>query len=68
MTPLESRLRDIGLTSQLEARERLLILTPEGGSPPTGARRHDIVRLAREEGFTHVALEIDPDGAALSRD
>jgi hypothetical protein len=68
MTSLNARLREQGLTCRIESRDRLLILTPQADAPPLGPARLDIVRIAQEEGYTHVALELDPDGAALSRD
>lgn len=68
MTRLAERLRERGLTCRIEARERLAVLVVDGEHPPMGQERADVLRLARDEGFTHVALELDPDGASLSRD
>ena len=65
MTSLETMLRENGLTCRVETRERLAIIVPERGS--TLPARAEILRSAREAGFTHVAVELDPDGAALSR-
>lgn len=63
---LSERLRERGISCRVEIRDRLVILIPgEGG---VSISRTEVLRLAREEGFTHVALELDPDGAALPRD
>jgi hypothetical protein len=68
MTDFAARLNDRGMDYRVEVRERLAILVPDLESPPDAERRREILKLAREEGFTHVALELDPDGAALPRD
>ena len=65
MTSLEQRLHDRGMNYRVETRDRLVVLIPDGSGPPV---RADLLELAREEGFTHVALELDPDGAALPGD
>ena len=61
---LTSRLQQHGIVCRIEARDRLAIIVAANNSFPVGARA-DVLRLAKEEGFTHVALELDPDGAAL---
>ena len=53
---------------RVEVRDRLVIVIPKDDSARGADRRKEILKLAREAGFTHVALELDPDGAALSRD
>lgn len=68
MSNLAARLSERGIACRVEARERLAILIPPDDSPPLAECRADLLKLAREEGFTHIALELDPDGAALSRD
>ena len=62
---LTSRLEQHGITCRIETRDRLAILIPASDSLPLTIARADVLRLAKEEGFTHVALELDPDGAAL---
>ena len=68
MTDFAARLREQGPGYRVEVRERLAILVPDTGTSPDAERRREILKVAREEGFTHVAVELDPDGAALSRD
>jgi hypothetical protein len=67
---LEMRLRDAGIACRLEARDRLLIvISADGaGAPLTREHRGRVLDLARGDGFTHVAVELDPRGAPLSRD
>jgi hypothetical protein len=60
------RLREHGVACRVEIRDRLAVLIPDADDVPIS--RADVRRLAREAGFTHVALELDPDGAALPRD
>lgn len=67
MSNLAARLRERGIECRVEVRDRLAILIP-ADSPSVAENREDVLRLAREEGFTHVAMELDPDGAAFSRD
>ena len=62
-----------GLRCAIESRGALAVLTPLAGAErlaDDGVRR-EVVALARECGFSHVALELldcSPDGAALRRD
>lgn len=63
MTDLVARLSEQGTGYRVEVRERLAILVPMTESSPDAERRKEILKLAREDGFTHVALELDPDGA-----
>ena len=65
---LAARLRDAGFSCRVEARERLAIVIPLPGSPLLPGDRTRVLQLAREEGFTHVAIELDPDGATLPGD
>lgn len=65
---LAARLRDAGLSYRVEARERLAIVIPLPGSSLSAGDRTRVLQLARDEGFTHVAIELDPDGATLSGD
>jgi hypothetical protein len=62
---LTSRLAQGGITCRIEVRDRLAIIVATPDFLPTAAVRADVLRVAKEEGFTHVALELDPDGAAL---
>jgi hypothetical protein len=62
---LTSRLAQHGFTCRIEARDRLAIIVAAPDFLATAAVRGEVLRLAKEEGFTHVALELDPDGAAL---
>ena len=70
MTPeLERRLRDAGIACRVEIRDRLAILIPDVPSESVSRdERLRALRIAREEGFSHAAIEIDPDVAAVSRD
>lgn len=65
---LEARLSEIGMTCRVEARDRLALLIPAGDLALDADLRARIVRMARTEGFTHVAMEIDPDRASLPGD
>lgn len=65
---LAAGLRDAGLRCRVEARERLAIVSPLPGSPWRAGDRTRVLQLARDEGFTHVAIELDPDGATLPGD
>lgn len=67
-THLESRLRHAGLSCRVEARERMALVIPATTTLIAPGDRHRILQLARGEGFTHVAVELDPDGAALPGD
>jgi hypothetical protein len=63
MSALETLLREHGMECHVEVRDRLAILVPD--SMPGIPDRKRVVELARASGFTHVAVELDPDGAAL---
>ena len=65
MTKFEQRLRERGMPCRAETRDRLAILIPDGDCI---LRRRDVIEIARAEGFTHVAVELDPDVAALPLD
>jgi hypothetical protein len=74
---LEEALRRLGVSGRVEARERLALLVPRAGIAvlADAAARRQAASLAREHGFTHLALELldDPadgrgDGAAVHRD
>ena len=62
---LTTRLQQHGITCRIEERDRLAIIVAHQNSFSAAAARAEVLRLAKEEGFTHVALELDPDGAAL---
>lgn len=64
---LESRLRTEGISCRVEARDRLAILIPD--APAVLDREHRVraLQLAREDGFTHVTVELDPVGATIPR-
>ena len=71
MTRLESQLRDSGVDCRVEVRDRLAILVPEksrGVQRLSAEQRRQVLQLAKSEGFTHVAVELDPVGAALPGD
>lgn len=68
MSNLAARLREQGIVCRVEQRDRLAILIPSADSLSLAEKREDVLKHAREEGFTHVAMELDPDGATLSRD
>ena len=65
---LEQRLRDEGFACRAEVRDRLVILVPGETADLAREERVRVTRLALAEGFTHVAVELDPDGASLPRD
>ena len=58
---LESGLRSMGMVCAVEARDRLAVLVPSGDVSRFADAdfRRDVVRLAQEHGFTHIALELD---------
>lgn len=63
---LERQLRENGVACRVEARERLVILVPDhDAGRMTVDDRMRVLRMAREHGFTHVSLELDPDVAPL---
>jgi hypothetical protein len=66
--PLEERLREVGLDCCVEARDRLAVLIPTDAGSFKGSDRSRAIQLAREAGFSHVAVELDPAGATFSRD
>lgn len=68
MTRLESQVRESGVACRVEARDRLAIVVPESGVQLSAEQRRQILQLAKSEGFTHVAVELDPVGAALPGD
>ena len=68
MTRLESHVRESGMECRVEVRDRLAILVPEHGGQLSAEQRRQILQLAKSEGFTHVAVELDPVGAALPGD
>ena len=70
MTRLESHVREFGVDCRVEVRDRLAILIPEEsrGSRLSADQRRQVLQLAKSEGFTHVAVELDPDVAALPGD
>ena len=68
MTRLESQVRESGVDCRVEVRDRLAIVVPESGVQLSAEQRRQILQLAKSEGFTHVAVELDPVGAALPGD
>ena len=70
MTRLESHVREHGIDCRVEVRDRLAILIPEnrGTGRLTAEQRRQVLVLAKGDGFTHVAVELDPAGAALPGD
>ena len=66
---LEVQLRGNGIACRVEARDRLAILVPDhGAGRMTAEDRLRILKTAREHGFSHVSLELDPDVAAFPGD
>lgn len=68
---LELAMRNAGVSCRVEARDRLAIVVPErseNGFTLSADDRARIIELARDAGFTHVAVELDPAGAPLSGD
>jgi hypothetical protein len=66
---LELRLRGAGIACHLEFRDRLVILVPDPGSQPLSKEdRLRALQLSREEGFSHAAIELNPDVAAFPGD
>lgn len=69
---LARALREIGVVVEVEPRDRLAVLVPMSGidvaSLADDGVRRQAVALAKREGFTHVALEIRPVRAPISRD
>lgn len=64
---LQSLLCEAGIRCRVEVRDRLAIVIPES----EGISRDDrllLIQMARGQGFTHVAIELDPDGAPLPGD
>lgn len=59
---LERALRDAGVSCTVEARERLAVLVPSGGSALADLadpeRRRETFALAVAHGFTHLAVEL----------
>jgi hypothetical protein len=69
MHPLEARLRSEGIGCRVEQRDRLVILIPdEPARVLTRVDRLRALQLAREAGFSHLAIELDPGVAALPGD
>lgn len=56
-----------GMDGAVRAEERLAIFLPRDPALDLTdpARRAELVRLAREHGFTHLAVEIPPDDAPV---
>jgi hypothetical protein len=69
---LERRLAELGVPGRVEARGKLAILSLENpGALAEAERRSAAVALAREQGFTHLALELGDDSdrrATVPRD
>ena len=67
--PLETRLRGEGIGCRVEQRDRLVILIPDNSARAlTREHRLRALQLAREEGFSHAAIELDPGVATLPGD
>ena len=58
---LEVALDGLGIRCSVEAYDRLAIIIPRGAVDGLegAALRRDVLRLAREHGFTHIALELE---------
>ena len=71
MTRLESQVRDSGVDCRVEVRDRLAILIPtksHGSTPLSAELRRQVLQVAKSEGFTNVAVELDPVVATLPGD
>jgi hypothetical protein len=70
MTRLEALVREHGIDCRVEVRDRVAILIPESRAIGrlTAEQRRQVLQLAKSEGFTHVAVELDPAGAAFPGD
>lgn len=67
---LRAALQAAGIDSTVEARDRLAIVTAAPGAFTDPAARERAIALAREHGFTHVAVDLPAEdaGAPLSGD
>jgi hypothetical protein len=68
---LAASLAMLGLSCRVEPREGLAVIKAEAGAAAAlaaPALRRDVLALAREHGFTHVAVELtaDPAGTGAS--
>ena len=63
---LEAALHAVGIDCAVEAREALAILVPRDDTCDLSRveRRELALRLGREHGFTHVAIELTPTSGA----
>lgn len=62
---LTEALRAIGLDCRVDARDRMALIVVRQGSAPLvdDALREQVIAVAREKGFTHVALDLQPGDA-----
>ncbi len=60
---LADALRAAGLRVSVEARDRLAVLTADPATFADPSWRERAVALAREHGFTHVAVELPSEDA-----
>ncbi len=70
-TDLLAALRELGCDGAVEMRGGMAILTlseEQAAVLADGVIRDQILRLGRRYGFTHLAVEIVADHAAVSRD
>ena len=67
---LEAALDALGIPCTVEAHERLAVIVPRGEVSALEDARHrrETVRLAREHGFTHIALELVEQSPAAPDD
>jgi hypothetical protein len=66
---LEEAMRSAGYACTVEAHDRLAIVLPERDTAAleSGAARRAMLALARDHGFTHLALELpDEEGEVAS--
>ena len=72
VSALAAALQAMGLECRVEPRENLALITSTESRPSfvDGELRRRVLALAREHGFTHVAIELGPAdrGATLRRD
>jgi hypothetical protein len=65
---LQAALDTLGIACTVEPHDRLAVIVPVGGVDPLESRRvrGEALRLARDHGFTHIAVELveyDPSAA-----
>jgi hypothetical protein len=65
---LEAAFAAAGVPGRVEAHGRLAVFVPRSSLPLDGPTRRRLVALARDHGFTNLAVEVTEPDADLSRD